>query len=578
MSPPSSSPSRRWDSFRSIYVKCVVVMVLTTVTVAGTLTVSAYRQLQTMAVNEVVKQAHQTAGSVANSVVKPIRFKIVDKIDESLLLALEGSGDLGRAAMVIDPEGAELSRQGDEGAGFEAMTALAGEALSSGAVATSGGGRWIAQPVLAGPEGPVIGVVAMEWRLELAQTAVMRGSTNMVLVALAVFAVMMGLSLLLLRRFLGQPLAQLKGAVDRVAHGDYDTPVGLADRQDEVGKIAGHLEELLQELRVGRTAEAEQKQHMAQQVDVVERLGRALDDLAKGDLSQEIQTAFPSDYEALRGNYNRAVQNLSRAVADVADGAQNIFGNANQIVAGADELSQRTETQAATLEESAAALEAMVQGVKTAADNAARADETVAKTRDIAERNGSVMSSAIEAMGEIEKSSGKISEITSVIDDIAFQTNLLALNAGVEAARAGSSGKGFAVVASEVLGLAQRSAEAAQQIKDLILGSEDQVKQGVELVEAAGKALEDVLGKVSDVADMVNGIAQSASEQAEGLNEVNTGISNLDRVTQQNAAMVEETTAAAHMMRNDARALSALVDQFRTARAAAAPRSETRAA
>ncbi|CAN0313824.1 unnamed protein product, partial [Chrysoparadoxa australica] len=182
-----------------------------------------------------------------------------------------------------------------------------------------------------------------------------------------------------------------------------------------------------------------------------------------------------------------------------------------------EDRARRTETLAATREQSAAALEELLSSVTAAAENAQNADEQVRQTRDIAERNGQVMKSAIEAMGAIEKSSDKISEITNVIDDIAFQTNLLALNAGVEAARAGESGKGFAVVATEVRGLAQRSAAAAQQIKDLIAGAGEQVTSGVRLVEEAGGALDDVLARVADVSKMVSGIANSAGEQAQGL-------------------------------------------------------------
>jgi methyl-accepting chemotaxis protein len=335
-------------------------------------------------------------------------------------------------------------------------------------------------------------------------------------------------------------------------------------RRDEFGLIGGHMESLMKALRQARSAEEARAADMELQVEMARNLGTALDLLADGVLNREIDAEFPAEYVALRDNYNRAVQQLRRVIDEVSGNAASLLDNANQIAAASDDLSRRTETQAATLEESAAALEELLGSVSAAAENALRADDHVKVTRDIAERNGQVMKSAIEAMGAIEKSSEQISEITNVIDDIAFQTNLLALNAGVEAARAGESGKGFAVVATEVRGLAQRSAAAAQQIKDLILGAGEQVHSGVKLVEEAGGALDEVLSKVADVSEMVAGIANSAGEQARGLQEINVGVSNLDRVTQQNAAMVEEATAAAHVMRNDATALSGLGGHFTT--------------
>ncbi|HBT03094.1 MAG TPA: hypothetical protein DEB47_25370, partial [Citreicella sp.] len=243
-------------------------------------------------------------------------------------------------------------------------------------------------------------------------------------------------------------------------------------------------------------------------------------------------------------------------------GAMNIHSSAEEMARASDDLSHRTETQAATLEETAAALEQMLSSVRQAAGSAQEVESTVRTASQLADQNGSVMRSAVEAMAGIEKSSEQISEIIGVIDDIAFQTNLLALNAGVEAARAGASGKGFAVVASEVRALAQRSSDAAQQIKALISGSAEQVKDGVELVERAGQALSQVVEKVGQISGLVSGIANVSQEQALGLNEINLGVSNLDRVTQQNAAMVEESTAAVHMLRSDAGKLSELTESF----------------
>ncbi|EPX81829.1 methyl-accepting chemotaxis protein McpD [Salipiger mucosus DSM 16094] len=352
--------------------------------------------------------------------------------------------------------------------------------------------------------------------------------------------------------------------MEAVAEGDYEAEVPMRERADEFGRIAGHLSHLTGALRDGRAAEAARGRAHEAQARVVRHLTEGLDALASGTLTHAISDSFPDEYETLRANYNRAVESLHGAMVEVGAGAANIRSSAEEIARGSDDLSRRTETQAATLEQTAAALEQLLGSVREAADKAQQARGRVEAASDLADRNGAVMRQAVEAMGGIERSSGQISEIIGVIDDIAFQTNLLALNAGVEAARAGASGKGFAVVASEVRALAQRSSEAAQQIKALISGSADQVKDGVQLVERAGAALDDVVATVREVSGLVSAIAEVSAEQAQGLNEINTGVSNLDRVTQQNAAMVEQTTAASHMLRSDSGALSQLMEQFET--------------
>ncbi|MBP7650287.1 MAG: methyl-accepting chemotaxis protein, partial [Phenylobacterium sp.] len=243
-------------------------------------------------------------------------------------------------------------------------------------------------------------------------------------------------------------------------------------------------------------------------------------------------------------------------------------------IAGAsDDLSRRTEQQAASLEETAAALDEITATVKKSADGASHARAVVQTAKTGAADGGEIVRQAVLAMGEIEKSSTQISQIIGVIDEIAFQTNLLALNAGVEAARAGEAGKGFAVVASEVRALAQRSAEAAKEIKALISASSTQVGSGVQLVGKTGQALEMLVAQVDEIDGLVGEIAASAKEQATGLNEVNAAVNKMDQVTQQNAAMVEESTAAAHALNGEAVELRRLMGDFRTGADTAPPRA-----
>ncbi len=313
-----------------------------------------------------------------------------------------------------------------------------------------------------------------------------------------------------------------------------------------------------------KRSEADRARMEADQSRVVESLRTGLEDLSEGRMTNRIETAFPEEYEQLRSDFNEAVARLDDAMVAVVQNAGSIRNEAGDITSAADDLSKRTEHQAATLEETAAALTEITRSVGSAAKGADEANRVVREARQNAEESGQVVREAVDAMGEIESSSIQISKIISVIDDIAFQTNLLALNAGVEAARAGEAGRGFAVVASEVRALAQRSSDAAREINELISRSGAQVNRGVSLVGDAGTALERIVASVGGIAEHVSGIAASAAEQTTALDEINTAMSQLDQVTQQNAAMFEETTAASHALTGEAETLFATMSRFET--------------
>ena len=311
-----------------------------------------------------------------------------------------------------------------------------------------------------------------------------------------------------------------------------------------------------------REARANQAKVAEEQSKVVDGLGSALQKLAAGDLDAEIGHEFPHDYEMLRKDFNAAVLSLTDAIAAVSQNAESIRGETSEISSAADDLSRRTEKQAATLEETAAALDELTSSVRSASSGADAASEMAGEAQSKAEEGGSVAREAVDAMDSIKTSSQEISKITSVIDDIAFQTNLLALNAGVEAARAGEAGRGFAVVATEVRALAQRSSDAAREINQLISTSGDQVREGVDLVDRTGAALAAIVTAVADITDRVGEIATSAREQASGLQQINDAMNELDTVTQQNAAMFEETTAASHALTGEADALGRAIARF----------------
>jgi methyl-accepting chemotaxis protein len=339
------------------------------------------------------------------------------------------------------------------------------------------------------------------------------------------------------------------------------------------GKVSGTLSTLVRvallDMAVSLSAyfEAEEQERNA----VIERLAGSLAALADGDFLHEMPD-LPGNFAQIRADFENMRQTMAEAIAGVATTATGLNGGADEIRQASDDLARRTEQQAANLEETAAALDQLTGGVREAAKGAGEARSSVSQTEAEARDGGTVVREAVQAMDDIQRSAGEIGTIIEVIDAIAFQTNLLALNAGVEAARAGDAGKGFAVVANEVRALAQRSADAANDIKALIRASAIQVERGVALVGRSGEAFEKIEGKVGEVARLVAGMAELADHQAQALQQVNSAIHEMDRTTQQNAAMVEQTNAASQSLAGQAQQLHRLVGRFKvTGTMAAAP-------
>jgi methyl-accepting chemotaxis protein len=385
------------------------------------------------------------------------------------------------------------------------------------------------------------------------------------------------------------PILRLRNVMQSLARQELEVAVDGQERGDEIGGMAKTVQvfkdnalamrrmecestaqrRLVAETEAGMQAEREAVS--ARLAEVVEGLANGLGRLSKGDLTSELTKPFSPEYERLRTDFNGAVSGLQTAIQDIMIHTQAIASGTGQIASASDDLARRTEQQAASLEQTAAALEEITTTVKQTATGSSHAQKVATAAKQDAEQSATVVRDAVSAMGDIEGSARQIGQIIGVIDEIAFQTNLLALNAGVEAARAGEAGRGFAVVASEVRALAQRAADAAKEIKTLVSNSMKQVERGVRLVGETGQALERIQSGVSEITASISEIAASAQEQATGLAEVNSAVNQMDQVTQQNAAMVEESTAAAHSLASETEALTQAMIQFKVVSSSSMP-------
>jgi methyl-accepting chemotaxis protein len=394
------------------------------------------------------------------------------------------------------------------------------------------------------------------------QAAYESGRTWTIL-AIAIAALMAAVSGFVLIRSVSKPLGAMTDAMDALAQGDTAVHIPHADQADEIGRLAGSMAAFKEQLAAAERAKAEQT------TIIVESIGTGLEQMSKGNLTHRVTSDLTGAFAKLKSDFNAAAERLQDTLRGVLDSTQQITNGAGEISTAADDLSRRTEQQAASLEETAAALEEITATVKKTAVNAKDARQSVSMTRDAADKGGQIVGTAIEAMDAIANSSRQITDIIGVIDEIAFQTNLLALNAGVEAARAGDAGRGFAVVASEVRALAQRSSEAAKQIKSLISASGEHVGAGVKLVGESGAALRQIVDQVQHINSLVSEMALAAEQQSSGIEQVNSAVSQMDQVTQQNAAMVEQSTAASRNLASETRTLQDMVAFFEVGKTAA---------
>jgi len=452
-----------------------------------------------------------------------------------------------------------------------------------------------------------------------------------ILLLVSALAILLGIVFAwVIARGITVPVQAMTGAMTRLAGGDHGVTIPALENHDEIGQMAKAVQVFKQNAIDKLRMEAEQKaaeeaqraqeeQQRKREAAIVAEVaevakaassgdldrridlagkdgfllnlcegvnnlialtGTALKDVAGvlsavagGDLTRRINGDYAGVFGQLKADVNRTADKLFEVVSNINEAAVQITSAASEVAAGSQDLSERSEQQASALEETAASMEELAATVRQNSANAQQANQLAAGAREVAASGGQVVTDAIGAMARIESSSQKIEDIVGMIDEIAFQTNLLALNAAVEAARAGDAGKGFAVVAQEVRNLAQRSAQASKEIKGLIAESSSQVRNGADLVKGAGRTLEDILGSVKRVADIVAEIAAASAEQASGIDQVNEAVTQMDEMTQQNAALVEESTAAAHSLEEQSRHLGEVMAFFHTGEAAVQPRA-----
>lgn len=525
-------------------------------------------------ISKSVETEHDTVSveMVAAQLGAPMRFRDKARI-EAIYGVLIRDENAVQQIRVVHADGALISDFAGPGADMAAYGDALDRAIANiqegGTISSAYVGLSLvtAVPVLAADGETRLGTLAFvnDHTESIAKLA--RETWKALLIGAAVAFVGLAFIGFMIRAIVARPFNAFSMAMEAISNRDFEARIPGRDRKDEIGKMAANLEMFRNVLSREQEEQQKREQEVAARQRLYSRLSGALADLAAGNLDREIDLEDFSDMAAehteICRNFNAVLADLRAMLSTVTATAETVRGRSVEISDVARDQAKRSEAQAATLEESAAAIEELNTSVQRTASLAADAAEQIRQNRVQAEAGGDVVERTTEAMKKIEDSSQQITAIIGVIDDIAFQTNLLALNAGVEAARAGDAGRGFAVVASEVRALAQRASESANEIKGLILNSSEHVAEGSELADQAGAALKDIIQGVSHVSEVVSHIATGSREQAENLGEIKDGIDDLDRVTQQNAAVIEETSAASSALNQDAEDMARALGVFK---------------
>ncbi|WP_306111549.1 MULTISPECIES: methyl-accepting chemotaxis protein [unclassified Roseovarius] len=525
------------------------------------------KNLNSMSLEEQAADQADFAAMLSNQMRGPMQFKDGARLADIYATATESDESL-IAVEILHGSGEQLAVYNARNAPPALLPQALKESLETKTVTQilSGEIDIVAVPVFAKDGVTVLGVAGFAWDngifLAAQNTKILQilGLSAVVAVA-GLVAIFLAIS-----HLVTGPIKALSNAMKAVANHDYTTEIPGARRGDEIGTMAQGLEGFRDTLLRDETEARERQERTAMRQKLLHHLGERMSLLASGQTDCMIKTAdfdgLDTDHIEICDNYNDVVSNLRSMLSTIVSTAESVRTSSQEISEVAEDQSKRSEAQAATLEESAAAIEELNNSVQMTATLAVDANERIADNKKRAATGGAVVERTVKAMRDIEDSSQQITAIIGVIDDIAFQTNLLALNAGVEAARAGDSGRGFAVVASEVRALAQRASDSANEIKELITRSSEHVTEGSRLANQAGSALSDIIDGVNHVSDLVSRIATGSSEQATNLAEIKDSVTELDKVTQQNAAVIEESSAASRSLSHEARRMSEILRQF----------------
>ncbi|MCM2290903.1 methyl-accepting chemotaxis protein [Allorhizobium sp. BGMRC 0089] len=498
-----------------------------------------------------------------------------------------GTGFIRRTTNIVKPDGKRAVGTALDPKGAVLPVIQAGKTYSGKAVILGTPYYTIYQPIFSDTD-KVIGILYAGVRQ--ADIASIGNDISWAIAMTSIVALVLSVCLLVfLTRRIMRPIPNLTAAAERLAEGHTEFDIPHLDLKNEIGSLAHALEvfrhdamkkrQLEQEALAAQERneaernrrEAEKDAYSAERRRCADALAVALNRLSQGDLTVRIDEVFMPELETLRQDFNNSAVNLGLAFARLRAEATNVDASGQEMRSAANDLASRTERQAISLEKTSSALEEVTVTVRATAERAQEASTLAAEAERSTKGSSDVVSAAVDAMGRIEQASSEISKIINVIDEIAFQTNLLALNAGVEAARAGEAGKGFAVVAQEVRELAQRSANAAKDIKGLITKSGEEVAGGVKLVRETGDALGSIAGQVARINSLIADMAASSRKQTDGLQDINASVNQMDQFTRENAAMVEEANAVTHKLAESASALVNLIAQFRIGKEMASP-------
>ena len=526
-----------------------------------------------------------TAGSLATHYPEHHMTDAIARVanGRAVLFVADESGHSFVRRMVSDANDTNEESQQSLGMPLDPSTpayqALARGEPSEGETTLLGTRYYVYYLPIFSPEGKVIGSIDVAITANKADAVINNLIWTIGLVAGAIMLVA-AIGMAFITKRMLHPLSVITQSMRGLAGGDTTTVVPYADRQDEIGTMAGAVEvfrqaaidkaRLEQEAEKARRQQEAERQAAQQKAEeaahqlqiATDSLADGLQKMSNGDLSVQIKTRFAADLEPLRENFNQSISQLASAFGTVSGSAYSISNSTHELSTASDNLSRRTEQQAATLEETSAALTQITQRVQKTTEETRHAHTVVNSSRADAEQASLVVRKAVDAMSRIDTSSREISGIIGLINDVAFQTNILALNASVEAARAGEAGRGFAVVATEVRHLAHRSAEAVKEISALITGSAMQVKDGVESVQETGNALHRIVSQVEEISTLVSNIAAAAQDQATSISELNLAMTSMEQTTQQNAAVAEQSAAASHNLTTMVTELQNLVGRF----------------